>query len=213
MKLTILTMATEEYWPLLMATAPNRLEYCLRWDYDFHLIRMPSSEYGQRERALLSAMKGITSEDWVWFQGADVLVTNFLVRADVFCDPTLDLVISSDCNGINNDSFFVRGSRSGLGFIESVPHWNFVNDQLAMAYLLGGTNGSRVDVPHPLDPDLHVKIVNQKYFNSYPGYSKDYEMPGHPGQWKPGDFVAHLPGMENTRRLEWVAELLPQVVK
>jgi hypothetical protein len=59
-------------------------------------------------------------------------------------------------------------------------------------------------------------IIPQPFFNSipydeYPDYGEKSEFEG---QWKPGHFTCHLPGMTNERRIElFTQKYIPQIVR
>ncbi len=63
-----------------------------------------------------------------------------------------------------------------------------------------------------LIPNFKMSVVHQKCFNSY--LYSEYTYPDDKGgSYTKGDFVLHLPGMPNHRRLQLIQEYLPQVIK
>ena len=60
-------------------------------------------------------------------------------------------------------------------------------------------------------PGLATCLVHQRVFNAYP-YS-EYQYPNDGGgSFQPGDFVIHLPGLSNARRLELMRQYHDQVL-
>jgi hypothetical protein len=56
-----------------------------------------------------------------------------------------------------------------------------------------------------------TKLVNQKQFNSYLYEKYDWAWPD--GQYTPGDFLLHLPGMSNEERVPILKEYSEKVIK
>jgi hypothetical protein len=208
MEIAILTLASDVFWDLFHLSAPNKLEYCLKWKVDLIMGYMHTATQGntldhQRQRAILDAFKRY---DWVWFLGADTLIMNQTIDVRQFLDPNADFIIAQDPNGLNNDSCFYRKCDETIEFInrtikhlETEPH-----DWYAQS-------AAKRDMPN-----FKLKIVPQKLFNCYPfstevafsGYPKDLE-----GDYKDGDFVLHLPSISNDRRIQVFKEQLPKVIK
>jgi len=199
MKITLLTEASKEYWPLMQMTAPNKLEYCLK--HDIQLCMLQSNGFSMQGRTQ-SMIDTLTNTDWLWFMGADTLIMNHKIDVRKFLDENYDVIIGKDINGINNDVMFIKNSAISQYFLYNVRYYNNVepNDQASM---------QRVISEHP---NLKTKIVHQKEFNSY--LYSEYRYPDDGGgSYAPGDFVLHLPGIPNTRRIEIVKEYLNKVDK
>jgi hypothetical protein len=200
-KISLLTSATPEYWDLLKLTAPNKLEYCLRWGLQLSVRRHTkiSDPWGEREVYMLQAL---TECDWLMFMGADTLIMNQAIDVRSFINDDYDFIIGVDIHGINNDVFFLRNTAESKAFLEKTLFWNgsIDTDQAAMSLVMNETKG------------LRVKQVHQKLFNSY--LYSEYTYPDSKGgDYSDGDFVLHLPGMSNARRIELVNQYLPKVIR
>lgn len=201
MKITLLTAASENYWPLLQYTATNKLEYCLKHGVEFHMEKHNNTNELKHERQEMM-WNTLTNTDWLWFMGADTLIMNQTIDVRQFIHTKYDLIISEDINGLNNDVFFLKNNINGREFLYHVLRNNekCENDQESMKKAIKDLK------------ELKVHIVPQKQFNSY--LYTEYNYPDDKGgSYTPGDFILHLPGLPNTRRMEIVKEYLKLVDK
>ncbi len=200
-KVTLMTAASREYWPLMEISAPNKLEYCLKFGVQFamnaHLGNAGCYDnWGEREQFMLDALS-VYSCDWLWFMGADTIITNMQTDIRQHCNPEYDLIIGVDINGINNDSFLLKNSKASHDFLKRVLYRrDQPTDQHAMGMELGTA--------------MRTALVSQRLFNSfkYDEYQYgEYEK----GNWQPGDLVIHFPGLYYERRLALMREFLGKV--
>lgn len=208
MKITLLTVSTpdNDYWGVLSLTAPNKLEYCIRHKIQLtvatHKNYDPYTNWGEREMFVLDALNSYDT-DWVFFQGADTLITNMAVDVRTLLDPAFDVIIGIDINGINNDSMFFQNTPNTKEFLKRVMYQrvgNLLHDQDAMNLILKEM------------PELRLSRVRQRLFNSMKydeyGYG-DYPQ----GNWQSGDFVIHFAGLTNQKRAQLITEYLGKVVR
>lgn len=202
MRISLLTDASTEFWNIMQFTAPNKLEYCLKWGIQFSMRKNNGKNapvWGEREIFMLETLREC---DWLWFMGADTLIMNHQIDVRIFLDDRYDFIIGHDVNGINNDVFFLRNNHRSHLFLQKVLASNsyFPQDQIAMQYMA------------ELIPGFKMSVVHQKQFNSF--LYSEYNYPDDKGgSFSTGDFVLHLPGMSNHRRLQLIQEYLPQVIK
>lgn len=202
----ILTANSLDYQKLSEISAPNKREYAERAGFRF--AHWPMSDYclkpwGERIMLMQKALKDC---GWLWFTGADVMVTNYMIDCRKFMEG--DLVIGWDNHGINNDSFFLKNSVAGNAFLEAVleKRGECPDDQTAMWRVIADG----------VVPDLEVSIRPQSYFNSYRYdlYHNYMEWPAaKEGQWLGGHFVLHLPGLPMAQRLATMRQTLGMVIK
>ena len=148
--------------------------------------------------------------EWVWWTGSDAMITNHTIKIEDKIDPQYDLIIATDCNEINNDSFLLKNSewsRKYLAYImEVMPQYqnHFFYEQQAMIDSI------------PANKEK-IKIVPQRYLNAYkndlyPHQSK-YDLLGNDGTWQKGDWLIHWPGTSLDLRLQLARHFLNEVVK
>ena len=202
MRISLLTAASTDFWNIMQFTAPNKLDYCLKWGVQLSMRKHDLDRvlpWGEREVFMLDTLKEC---DWLWFMGADTLIMNHTIDVRIFLDERYDFIIGKDVNGINNDVFFLRNNHKSQLFLHKVLASNsyFPQDQTAMHYVA------------EMIPSFKVSVVHQKLFNSFL-YSEYHYPDDKGGSFTEGDFVLHLPGMPNHRRLQLIREYLPKVIK
>lgn len=196
---TIVCYYTENYQPLIDLTwHQNKIPYCERHGYkhDLRLRSWPSSHAGQVDKInILQDIIDRTEEDsWIWWTGADLMITNFTIKLEDIIDLNYHFIIASDFNGINADSFLLRNSPKGRDYLkmisDTLPSYkdNWEGEQAIMK-----------DTYEQYKHDV-VKLVPQRTINSYnyAVYRGRYPEPlidklGTVGDWKIGDFVIQWP--------------------
>lgn len=208
----------------------NKAEYAERWGHDLKvLVGVPPDFNDERSHcngitwariseALKSARSG--DYDWIYVVGGDTLITNLTIPLTTFLDDDFHFIIANDCCEWNADSFFFRCTTAGIGFMEAVlgeyerlKHHSWVEQQ-AMIEL------------RDRQPWRGIwKVLPQRYINSYnyrlygadehcqPAKREGKDCAGHDGQWQPGDFLIHWPGLSSEVRREQIEKVLPQIVR
>lgn len=215
MKLAVVTNYSPEIYPLAKLTSPNKQDYCLTHGYDFHNRCNPMVHFYGFERTWY-VLKLLKHHDynWVLSVGCDTVFTNFQITIESLIDDTKGFIIASDSFMIQNDVFLAKSCPRTIEFLERctslekvqkyTPHP--IKDQQAMADLM------------PEYSDL-IKVVPQRTLNAYEygPYSpwERYRIPkdtlGTDGNWQPGDFLFHSPGLPMGQRLELLARHLMMV--
>jgi hypothetical protein len=147
---------------------------------------------------LLDVMEKNPEVDWVWWLDNDAMITNFNIKLENLIDADYHIIMATDIAALNTGSFIVRNSsqaKEWLNFLLSKKK-EYKNDKKWFE------QQAVIDF-YPRFQDL-FKIVPQQWLNSY-----DYKMYnvegidllGLDGQWYPGDFVVHWPGLPNETRV------------
>jgi SAM-dependent methyltransferase len=178
---------------------PNQERYCRRHGYALHAIRMrDGTGCWIKPRAV---REGFGLAPWVCWMDLDAVVVNPSVTLDILLDTDADLVVSADRNGLNNG---VLCWRRGPWAWDMLDRW-----EGHAGYYAGHPNAEQTTLAYLLyrEPRDKVRVVPQRLCNSY-----RYELYGLgdylAGQYQPGDFVLHLPGLPNERRLEILRDVL-----
>jgi hypothetical protein len=169
---------------------------------------------------------------WIWWTGTDSMVTNMNIRIEDRIFNDCHFIISTDVNGINADSWLIRNSDEGHEFLRDVLTFetqclNFWDtEQRAIAFTLGlPETGEKAWAFQNRGDPIHicekwknkVRIVPQKYFNSYiynfygSQYPDQRDRLGVNGNWSYGDWLVHWPGTSLQMRLQ-VAVDFQQVI-
>ena len=201
MKITLLTAASKEYWEVLKLSAPNKLEYCLRHGLQLSVRQHEALNLAQERNAIMR--EELENCHWLAFMGADTLIMNHRIDLRLYTDNDYDMIIGKDIHGINNDVFFLKDGASSRAFLRNVSN---------TLYSLGGNDQDAMQRVIEDSPDFKVKYVHQRLFNSY--LYSEYSYPDdRMGSYQAGDFLLHLPGIPNTRRIEIMKEYLGKVIK
>lgn len=148
---------------------------------------------------ILQVLKDDPNIDWVWWLDNDAMITNFDIKVEDLVDPEYHIIMPTDIAALNTGSFIVRNSlqvREWLEFLLSKKA-EYKNDKKWFE------QQAVIDF-YPKFQHL-FKIIPQQWLNSY-----DYKMYnvegvdllGQDGQWYPGDFVIHWPGLPNETRIQ-----------
>jgi hypothetical protein len=139
-----------------------------------------------------------TEIDWIWWTGCDAMITNFTIKVEERVDNQYHFIIATDCNGVNADSFFVRNSPEGKGFIDHII------GKMPL-YKDHGWQEQQIIIDSLEEFKSIIKLVPQKLINAY-----DYKLYpecqpvdklGENGQWMPGDFLIQWPGTGLAHRI------------
>lgn len=206
---TVLCNYTANYEPLINKTwFNNKVPYCQRHGYNFELrlVTMESLHQYQMSKVLfINEVLNRSQEDaWVWWTGADLMITNFTIKLEYIIDTNYHFIIASDFNGINADSFLIRNSEKGRNYfkmiVDTLPNYTYWE----------GEQGIMKDTYEQYKNDV-VKMVPQKVINSY-NYADYYgrscappgplaDSLGTVGDWSFGDFVIQWPATSLQHRL------------
>jgi hypothetical protein len=211
----VVSLNDEKYQPLADLTwTKNKQIYCERHGYAG--INKTSGFRGGIPigfekivflQDLLNERKDI---EWVWWTGSDAMITNHTIKIEDKIIPEYDLIIATDCNEINNDSFLLKNSEWSRNYLahimEVMPQYknHYFYEQQAMIDSI------------PANKDK-IKIVPQRYLNAYkndlyPHQSK-YDLLGNDGTWQKGDWLIHWPGTSLDLRLQLARHFLNEVVQ
>lgn len=184
-------------------TIPVLRSYCQKHDYDLIVHRggfgNRDRQFGFQKTELVATL--LPRTDVMFIVDVDTLITNPDTKLEEFLVNDRGLFIAKDVNGLNAGSYLVRNTslsqvflRSVLG-LEGVP--KMLGEQDAMRWIFDSGSFSNLVhyLPHP--------SINSYLYQEY-GIVKTHEE----GQWERGDFLLHLPGISNERRIEIFKSLL-----
>lgn len=220
MKFAMVTLHTPNYIPLAEITwDQNKKLYCEQHGYDA-IAKTDGFKYDylflstERTELIVELLES-GKYDWIHACGTDTMITNFTVKLEDLVDDDYDFIIGVDCHGINNDSFLARATPRTIAYLKKVIE---VREEYATAkWLDQQAMTDNIDMMGD-----RIKIVPQRFFNSfdYWQYPQDYmphiekkDILGNDGQWQPGDFLIHWPGISMEKRIPLAKEKLTQVIK
>ncbi len=203
MKIAVISIASPEYKPLSDVTYPHWQRYCEKHGYDF-ISDVPKGGRGVAWQKLSMIAETLREYDFVLWVGADTIPTNSDIAIEDFwkAQGKPKVLLSADVFGINSDvMLFARCAESEM-FLYAINHIGFHlyqnhrwQEQEAI-----------IRFAHQKPYCDSVKIIPQKGFNSY--MHRLYGRPEYwPGNWERGDWILHLPGLSNDRRISVIKEL------
>lgn len=200
--ITAFAYYTPNFQALADVTLPNIRQYCERQGYGFiaHLDHNADEDprpFGFRKtEQVLQCLRSLQyGRDLILVLDIDLLVTNQTVRVESFLEDESDLFVTHDINGLNSGVYIIRSTIGMEKFLEDViGRWGnpgVLGEQDAMrdSLRLESFASLRKIVPHP--------AFNSFLYEEY-GIDRAHE----DGQWSKGDFILHLPGMSNEKRIE-----------
>ena len=211
----ITSLNDEKYQPLADLTwSKNKKLYCERHGYAGHQW---TSGYDksipggfERMRLMRELMIEHPEYEWVWWTGCDAMITNFTIRIEDKVIPEYDLIIATDCNEINNDSFLIKNSEWSKNYLKQIvelePKYrkHFFYEQQAM-------------IDTYAEHKEKIKIVPQRYLNAYKNDLYPHQLPydclGNDGTWQKGDWLIHWPGTSLDLRIQLARHFLNEVVQ
>ena len=156
--------------------------------------------------------------EWIWWTGTDTMIMNFSTRIEDRINNAYHFIVCVDVNGINADSFLVRNTPEGRGFLDDVltmqdqvmGHWD--TEQRAIANLLGFPGTGESGWPYGKDIQVCekyrsvVKIMPQRYMNGFNyalyHYQVQRDKMDFDGNWQMGDWLIHWPATSLEYRLQ-----------
>lgn len=220
------TIPQRSFEGLMKIVTPNKERYVKLHGYDF----IDASDMVNMQRPpswskILAVKRHLPQYDWVFWNDADSLVTNFSISleaiimsvvGDVDFNDMPDLIVTEDVTGVNAGMFFVRNTEWSQQFLEL--WWNqtsFVKpfgqsksgDNNALKYLIRSMSDH--------DRNQHVGITRmQCLFNSNlwrPSLRSCHRLltmtrSVWQGVYARGDFMVHLAGLNDKKK--WAKKVL-----
>lgn len=181
--------------PVADITLPVLRAYCERHGYPLTVATERLSNRRVVWDKIPLLLDNLHLNDWSFFIEADILITNPGWTLEMFLLGTgdADIIVSDDVNGMNFGVFFVRNTTASRVVLSDAWHMRDRGD-------IGSEQHALIEACQDSE-QVRVARVSQKLFNSYPYL--EYGLPSTTeGNWTPGDFAMHLPGMTVEKRVE-----------
>lgn len=194
--ISVFVSYTKEYDSVAEITVSRLCQYCERHGYDLTVHR---GGFGARDRLFCFQKSEMAAHllagcDYLFIVDVDMLITNCEIKLEPFVDDQHHLFACEDVNGLNAGAYIVRNCAEGKAMLQFVVAYARTadegqGDQDGLAAWIRWNEEGYKCVPHP--------AFNSYMYAEY-GLQKSHEE----GQWQPGDFILHLPGLKNERRCE-----------
>lgn len=216
----VVSMSTSNIKDLANLTDAPKLEYCQRHGYEFFnigdkeigLITEPwsFSMDWHKPKYLLELFTQRPDIEWALVTEADATITNISTPMEDKVDNNYHCIVPVDRLNINSGNLLIRNSEQGRAYLQAM-----IND--GPKYLTNTNNnpifGLQLWMVDTIDKfaDI-VKIVPQKYMNSYEKDIYDYcdvstDVMGESGVWTLGDWIVHWPGIRHEVRIDRASKL------
>lgn len=210
MNIHLLSHYTPDWVPYADLVIPNMIEYCLRHNYDFHIIK--SEKYPKYNGSVkILQLSYLKLGDIGFVIDIDACITNHLIKIEDFLDEEHDLYLTKDINGINTGVFILRKTDWACELLDYIDKQISSGVDCEQTAIQNWINEKGLD---------KIKILPHPAFNSYPidfyypsygkiGYKEGdvVQRPGHEeGAWQLGDFVLHVPALPLEQRIEIISK-------
>ena len=219
MTYAIVTMHDAGYRELADITyKENKVPYCVRHGYKLFAKTDNFSEgtrkFFDKFRFLLEVMESNPDVEWLWWLDGDAMITNWTIPVTKYCNNDYHFVITVDRYNLNNGSFFIRNSDQGRNYLK---HLLSVEED----YLTAKWPDQQPMIDLVEEYQAITKIHGQRDFNSYDydfyhqdhGNTHDWDLFGNNGNWQPGDFVCHYPGVKQADRIRLATLIKEKIIK
>jgi hypothetical protein len=223
-------MSTHSIADLADQTDGYKKEYCERNGYeffaikdeDFKVVTKPYSSFMDWNKAFYvnDLLKARPDIEWVLISEADATITNMTTRMEDKIDNHYHVIIPVDVNNLNGGNWLLRNSEQGRAYIQMMVDVveDYREDQSPDGKLKDKWGLQQVMIDTIGQYEEIIKIVPQKYMNSYEPDIYDYldvrtDILGTSGVWEPGDWIIHWPGIRHSVRLDRVAKLEEMVTR
>ena len=196
-----------------LTDAPKR-EYCERHEYTYFILR--EKKYSEcmgfnKIGYVLDLFRQFPFYKWILFSECDATVTNLTIPIEDKIDNDYHFIIPVDRLNINAGNFLARNTPEGRAYLEMImsKEPEYRDAEWAEQQVIIDTIDDYTDI---------VKIVPQKYMNSYIQEPYDYcdvrtDVLGNSGEWASGDWIVHWPGLHKPLRLAQAEKMLTQIVR
>ena len=213
MNITVITQYADNYKSIADITVPVLKQYCDTHGYSLveNKIELP---YHYKKHWLIEKLF-MSGTDVVFYIDVDAMVTNHKIKIESLLEEGKDFYISKDINELNGGVFILKNTAWAVNF-----NW-FV---LKQSILFENEQNVYNDCYNEPIYKSNIKILPQSAINSYPyqyygerfgKISGDAPVlkPSHEqGDWKIGDFIIHVPGLELSIRESILSEVKKHIV-
>ena len=196
----VFTMYGDNYSGIASVTVPNMEKYCKRHGYDFKVLLLDGdgNDYAYKKHEYIKELFK-RDIDIVWYLDCDAMVTNHKIRLEDFLDEDYSVFLTRDFTELNGGSIIIRNNELGRWFNDYIlsRRGHYQNEQNVI-------NANEFSFKHFMKHLPHPSINSYRYDL----YLECASHVGKPelGDWKPGNFVLHVPGLGVERRKEILSQ-------
>ena len=210
----VASINTDNYQDLADLTDAPKKEYCDRHGYKFFVLKEArySSVMGfNKIHYVMDLFNQYPNIEWLLFSECDATITNLNITIEEQVDNDYHFIVPVDRLNINAGNFLARNSEKGRAYLQMIldAEEQYKSADWAEQQVIIDTIDDYADI---------VKIVPQRYMNSYVQEPYDYcdvrrDILGNSGEWAPGDWIVHWPGLHKPVRMLQAQKMLEQIVR
>jgi galactosyl transferase GMA12/MNN10 family len=202
------------YQDLADLTDQPKIEYCNRHGYKFFVLK--ENKYSDimgfnKIGFMLDLLKTNQDIEWLLFSECDATITNLTIPMEQKIDNDFHVIIPVDRLSLNAGNLLVRNSTEGRGYLQMLldAEPDYKDSEWAEQQVMIDTIDKYTEI---------VKIVDQRYMNSYIQYPYDYcdvrtDVLGNNAEWRVGDWILHMPGLHKPVRIAVTKDILTQIIR
>lgn len=202
------------YSDLAALTDQSKQEYCTRYGYQFHVLtemKYSTITGFNKIHFTLDIFNQHPEIEWLLFSECDAMITNQTIQIEDRIDNDYHFIVPVDRLNLNSGNFLARNTPEGRAYLQMIIDSEELYKNVEWAE-------QQVIIDTIEEYQSIVKIVPQKYMNSYEPQIYDYcdarfDILGNSGAWEPGDWIVHWPGTYKPTRLERANTHLPLIIR
>jgi hypothetical protein len=202
------------YSDLAALTDQSKQEYCTKHGYQFHVLtemKYSTITGFNKIHFTLDIFDQHPEIEWLLFSECDAMITNQTIKIEDRIDDDYHFIVPVDRLNLNSGNFLARNTPEGRAYLQMI-----IDSEDSYADVEWAEQQVIIDTIE--EYQKIVKIVPQKYMNSYEPEIYDYcdarfDILGNSGAWEPGDWIVHWPGTYKPTRLQRANTHLPLIIR
>lgn len=202
------------YQDLADITDKPKREYCERYGYKFFVLK--ENKYSDimgfnKIGYILDLLNTNPDVEWLLFSECDATITNVAIPLEDKIDNNFHVIIPVDRLNLNAGNLLIRNSTEGRAYLQMImdSEAKYKEAEWAEQQIMIDTIDNYTNI---------VKIVEQRYMNSYIQAPYDYcdvrtDVLGNSGEWQVGDWILHLPGLHKPVRIQVANQILEHITR
>lgn len=200
MNICCFSMWGDNYAEIAAITQPVLQAYCGKHGYSYSelILEGTGNDYAYKKHEYIKELFK-QDIDVVWYLDCDAIITNPEIRVEDFLDDDYSVFLTRDFTELNGGSILIRNDYNGKWFNDYIlsRRGQYDNEQNVINANEFSFKEFMKELPHP--------SINSYQYNLYPECASYVGKP-ELGDWEPGHFVLHVPGLGVERRKEILSQ-------
>lgn len=189
-------MFSPSHRPLADVSVPNLEEYTKRHGYDIWLIEIMNDKWEYKKHETFDILFDL-GYDVIWYKDIDTVITDMTKPITDYLDDYYSFYLTKDATELNGGSVIIKNTMVGRELNRMVlgERGMFENEQNvynSFPMLIFGVDFMKI-LPHP-----SINSYQYSLYKECPQYVGSEDL----GDWRPGNFVLHVPALPMEKRIE-----------